>query len=156
MCSSDLSQVFDGLEIVNSESSKGHKELDSLKKYIVSQREMCDKLSKKFPEIDLFKKGIESAKKAEESADKITQMLDNINDHSMEAMSIMQYQDIHRQKIERVINIVRTLSQYMNSLFDSDKDDNKRASSAKYIPGDEKNRAATNEEIEDLIASFEK
>lgn len=41
----------------------------------------------------------------------------------MMAMDAMQYQDIHRQKIERVINVMRALSRYMSSLFEGKIDD---------------------------------
>ena len=69
-------------------------------------------------------------------------------------MDIMQYQDIHRQKIERVINVMRALAQYMNSLFEGKIDDSKRVSSAVYIAGDNKEDIASDDDIEALIASF--
>jgi hypothetical protein len=74
----------------------------------------------------------------------------------MMIMDIMQYQDIHRQKIERVINVMRALSKYMNSLFYSDIDDKSRVSSATYIAGDENTNVLNEEDIEALIAGFEK
>ena len=79
---------------------------------------------------------------------------DEVSDASMQAMDIMQYQDIHRQKIERVINVMRALAQYMNSLFEGKIDDSKRVSSAVYIAGDNKEDIASDDDIEALIASF--
>ena len=71
------------------------------------------------------------------------------------AMNIMQYQDIHRQKIERVINIVRALNNYMNTLFSSDIKDEERASSAQYIAGDSnKEDVLSDEEIEQMLKEF--
>ncbi len=78
----------------------------------------------------------------------------DINDASMQAMDLMQYQDIHRQKIERVINVMRALAQYMNSLFEGKIDDSKRVSSAVFIAGDDKEDVANEDDIEALIASF--
>ena len=75
----------------------------------------------------------------------------------MMAMDIMQYQDIHRQKIERVINVMRALSKYMNALFEGKKDDDKRVSSAVHIHGDNTTEdVVTSEDIEALIASLGK
>jgi chemotaxis regulatin CheY-phosphate phosphatase CheZ len=78
-------------------------------------------------------------------------------DEVMMAMDVMQYQDIHRQKIERVINVMRTLAKYMNSLFESDVADDKRVSSAVHIAGDTNTADLTDDSsLEDLINSFGK
>ncbi|MDE7235869.1 MAG: chemotaxis protein, partial [Helicobacter japonicus] len=73
---------------------------------------------------------------------------------AMQAMDLMQYQDIHRQKIERVINVMRALAQYMNSLFEGKIDDSKRVSSAVFIAGDDKEDVVNEDDIEAMIASF--
>jgi len=78
----------------------------------------------------------------------------DINDNTMMIMDIMQYQDIHRQKIERVINVMRALSNYMNSLLEGQVDDEKRVSSATHIDGDNTQDVVNNDDIEALIASF--
>jgi chemotaxis regulatin CheY-phosphate phosphatase CheZ len=72
----------------------------------------------------------------------------------MSVMDIMQYQDIHRQKIERVINVMRALSKYMNTLFEGKIDDDKRVSSAQHIAGDTHNDVASTDDIEALLAQF--
>jgi hypothetical protein len=70
-------------------------------------------------------------------------------------MDIMQYQDIHRQKIERVINVMRALSGYMSNLFEGKIDDGKRVGSAVHIHGDEStNDIVSNDDIEALIANL--
>ena len=74
-------------------------------------------------------------------------------DEIMVAMDIMQYQDIHRQKIERVINIMRALIRYMNKLFEGKVSDEERVKSATYIPGDNK-EVVSDEEIEELLKQF--
>lgn len=75
-------------------------------------------------------------------------------DEVMMAMDAMQYQDIHRQKIERVINVMRALSRYMSSLFEGKIDDKKRVSSAVHIEGDSTADVVSNDDIEALIASL--
>ena len=80
----------------------------------------------------------------------------DISNASLEAMDIMQYQDIHRQKIERVINVMRALSRYMSSLFEGKVDDAKRVSSAVHIQGDNTENVVNEEDIEALIANFGK
>jgi len=69
------------------------------------------------------------------------------------ALEIMQYQDIHRQKIERVINIMRALIKYMNKLFEGKVSDEERVKSATYIPGDNK-EVVSDEDIEELLKQF--
>ena len=72
-----------------------------------------------------------------------------------EVITIMQYQDIHRQKIERVINVMRALSGYMNALFEGRIDDDARVSSATHLPGDTSTEdVVNNDDIEALLASF--
>ena len=77
-------------------------------------------------------------------------------DEILNIMDIMQYQDIHRQKIERVINIIRALNNYMNSLFSSNIKDEERVSSAQYIAGDNKDDVLSDEEIEEMMKQFAK
>jgi hypothetical protein len=81
-------------------------------------------------------------------------MMDTNIDTVMNIMDIMQYQDIHRQKIERVINVMRALSTYMNHLFSSKVDDAKRVTSAVHLPGDSTADVVNSEDIEALLASF--
>ena len=87
---------------------------------------------------------------------KITNAVQDVSNASLEAMDIMQYQDIHRQKIERVINVMRALSRYMSSLFEGKIDDTKRVSSAVHIQGDKTENVVNEKDIEALIASFGK
>ena len=80
----------------------------------------------------------------------------NSQDEIINIMDIMQYQDIHRQKIERVINIIRALNNYMNTLFSSNIKDEERVSSAQYIIGDENDNILSDEEIEKIMKQFAK
>lgn len=149
-------QIFDQLEIMSSCSDEVNKRNKQIKTFLNSQEEIFSKLSTNFPHIQTFQNALEEVKKMNALSDEIKQSCDSISDASMQAMDLMQFQDIHRQKIERVINVMRALAQYMNSLFESKIDDSKRVSSAVYIAGDDKADVADDDEIEALIASFGK
>lgn len=147
-------QIFDQLEIMGDGAGKIQKQAKSLKKYLQTQEELFSKLCEAFPHIQSFQNALESTQSVKDNIKEILNASDDINDASMQAMDLMQYQDIHRQKIERVINVMRALAQYMNSLFEGKIDDSKRVSSAVFIAGDNKDDVANEEDIEALIASF--
>ena len=149
-------QICDQLEIMSSCSDDISKKNKQLKAFLDSQEEIFSKLCTNFPHIKTFQNALEEVKKINALSDEIKQSCNSISDASMQAMDLMQFQDIHRQKIERVINVMRALAQYMNSLFESKIDDSKRVSSAVYIAGDDKDDVADDNEIEALIASFGK
>lgn len=83
---------------------------------------------------------------------KNTANINNIETIIMDIMSTMQYQDIHRQKIERVINNMRSISKLMNQTLNNVDED--IAPSAKYIVGDDTSEVLNDEELEALIASM--
>lgn len=92
----------------------------------------------------------ESLKESKEDAEQKVQNIENI---VMDIMASMQYQDIHRQKIERVINNMRSISKLMNQTLHI-VDDEDIAPSAKHIAGDESTDLVSDEELEALIASM--
>ncbi len=148
-------QIFDKLESLSNEMNSVESDANGIKKVLASQKEMLEKLTAKFPNIETFKTALENIKDADEKADNIVNSALTAGDEVMMAMDIMQYQDIHRQKIERVINVMRALSIYMNSLFEGKIDDSKRVSSATHIEGDKTTANVVDEDdIEALIASF--
>lgn len=149
-------EVFDQLDVVDQNANEIIKSAKKLKEYIKNQEDMFNKLSAAFPHIQSFKDSLNQITEAQNAIKTITDCANNCTDATMTAMDIMQFQDINRQRIERVINVMRALSQYMNSLFESKIDDSKRVASAVYISGDENSSVADSKEIEDLIASFVK
>ncbi|MBT5492259.1 chemotaxis protein [bacterium] len=78
----------------------------------------------------------EKLEKINNSISDSKEILNHVNDILIEAMSLMQYQDINRQKIERVINVMRALIKYLNILFEGSQSDKERTSSATMIIGD--------------------
>ncbi len=150
-------EIFDKLEEINEfvadiEEGGGGVIL-TLEKNI----EMLEKLTVKFPNIETFSISLKENKEAHEKLNQIVEKSQNSADEVMMIMDIMQYQDIHRQKIERVINVMRALSVYMSSLFESDVDDKNRVGSAVHITGDNDTEdLVDNDNIEALLESFAK
>ncbi len=149
-------QMFDMLEQISNEQMAAEEKMGDIADTLNSLKELMSKLSAKFPQIETFREQGEKIEAALVSHEEIVNNLGNIGMNTMSIMDMMQYQDIHRQKIERVINIMRALSNYMNKLFEGKIDDEKRVSSAKHIHGDDNSDVVGDDDIEALIAAFGK
>jgi len=149
------SEIFDLIEGISNDLSDGEKDVKAIRAVINSNVELFTTLSAKFPHVEAFKTQLEQNNDAIQHLDAILEKLQNGGDTIMNIMDIMQYQDIHRQKIERVINVMRALSTYMNHLFSGKIDDSKRVSSAVHIHGDTTTEdVVSSDDIEALLASF--
>ncbi len=150
-------QMFDKLDAINNFSMDAESGLSEIIGGIEANIEIFTKLHEKFPNIAAFSEALEKNNALKSSAE---MTLDNVRmaeDEIMMAMDMMQYQDIHRQKIERVINVMRALSKYMSSLFEGKIDDDKRVASAVHIAGDtHTENLVSNDDIEALIESLGK
>ncbi|WP_103644176.1 chemotaxis protein [Campylobacter concisus] len=150
-------QMFDKLETINNFFMDAESDSNSLKDAINSNVELFTMLSEKFPNIAAFSEALEKNNSLLGTIDNIIGNLQMGQDEIMMAMDMMQYQDIHRQKIERVINVMRALSKYMNTLFEGRIDDDKRVGSAVHIAGDTTTEnLVSNDDIEALIESLGK
>ena len=150
-------EIFDKLEAISNFFMNTEEDANRAIESIENNIKLFEKLSQQFPNIDTFSKALEENKKLKSTTEGMIENSQNGSDETMMAMDIMQYQDIHRQKIERVINVMRALSGYMNSLFEGRIEDDKRVSSAVHIHGDNSTEdLVDNEDIEALIASFGK
>ena len=150
-------QMFDKLETINNFFMDAESDSNSLKDSINSNVELFTTLSEKFPNIAAFSEALEKNNSLLGTIDNIISNLQMGQDEIMMAMDMMQYQDIHRQKIERVINVMRALSKYMNTLFEGRIDDDKRVGSAVHIAGDTTTEnLVSNDDIEALIESLGK
>jgi chemotaxis regulatin CheY-phosphate phosphatase CheZ len=131
--------------------SKMHENMDIIESNIA----LFETLGQKFPNVEVFQTQLEKNRTALTGVQELIDIMNNSNDSIMNVMDIMQYQDIHRQKIERVINVMRALSTYMNALFEGRIDDDMRVSSATHLPGDTTTHdVVSSEDIEALLASF--
>ncbi|CAM2886766.1 protein phosphatase CheZ [Helicobacter felis] len=149
-------QVFDQLDYISVSSENIIRTLKKIKAPLQKHLEIFETLAQTFPLINTFQTSLEETREILKGIDRIQEGAEGCSDSAMQAMDIMQFQDIHRQKIERVINVMRALTQYMNSLFEGNIDDSKRVSSASYIIGDDNESAASESDIEALIAAFGK
>ncbi len=74
--------------------------------------------------------------------------LKRIHDLISNSFGLLQHQDLHRQKIERVVNHVCERNNIDASNFNF-------ASSAKYISGDDSKEVVSDDELEALIKSMQ-
>ncbi|WP_367706705.1 protein phosphatase CheZ [Helicobacter pylori] len=147
-------QIFDQLDLIGASAEKIAKMVKKIQEPLQKHQEIFDNLHAHFPNVESFKTALNEQQEILNALKSIEEEAANCSDSSMQAMDIMQFQDIHRQKIERVVNVMRALSQYMNSLFEGKIDDSKRVSSATFITGDDDKDLASADDIEALIASF--
>lgn len=148
------SQIFDILEAISNDAMESENLGGKLKEDLSAICETFTRLHQHFPSIKTFEAQIKRCEEMTTQVDQSIQVAQNTNDQVMVAMDVMQYQDINRQKIERVINVMRALTRYMNSLFESQIADESRVSSAVHIPGDATDDVVDEEDIEALIAAI--
>jgi len=148
------SEIFDIIEGISNDLMEKEENVQRSIDTFTANVELFTTLSTKFPDVEAFKTSLVQNEEALSSANETMEALQNSGDSIMSVMDIMQYQDIHRQKIERVINVMRALSKYMNTLFEGKIDDESRVSSAKHIVGDENNDVQSTDDIEALLAQF--
>ncbi|MBF7043148.1 chemotaxis protein [Campylobacter volucris] len=149
-------EMMEKLEAINDFFANSENDLCVISDALNKNIDIFEKLNAKFPNVASFKEAIDTNNNAKNIIDEITGCLQTGQDEVMMAMDAMQYQDIHRQKIERVINVMRALSRYMSSLFEGKIDDEKRVGSAVHIEGDTTADVVSNDDIEALIASLGK
>ena len=147
-------EIFDIIEGISNDLMEKEENLNNIIEVLNSNVELFTTLSVKFPDVEAFKTQLEKNEAALDSSNEALEILQTSGDSIMSVMDIMQYQDIHRQKIERVINVMRALSKYMNTLFEGKVDDEKRVSSATHIVGDTNHDVASTDDIEALLAQF--
>ena len=149
------SEIFDKLDGINEYIANVESEAINVVNILKENSELFEKLSNHFQEVETFKNFYEKNSQAIPMVEDIVEKSQMSSDEILSIMDTMQYQDIHRQKIERVINIMRSLLRYMNTLFGSNIKDEDRVSSAQHIVGDTDNEnVVTPEDIEELINNF--
>lgn len=150
-------EVFDKLESVNNFMMEAEENANEVISLIDSNIELFESLCTKFPNVEQFKKSLKDNQAMKLKVEDLINSAQMAEDEIMMTMDIMQYQDIHRQKIERVINVMRALSKYMSNLFEGKVADEQRVGSAVHIHGDENTESVvSNDDIEALIASLGK
>lgn len=147
-----VSQIFDVLSLGldnNNELRKAFKEYDS---FITAETNLLVSLNNKFPNIKIFDEHLKNIHTVKDSLEKLKVLLNDEDMHIFQGMELMQFNDINRQKIERVMSVIRKLSIYLNNLFE---DDGKTTNlpMAKHIHGDE-TEDLVGDDLDKLIAEF--
>ena len=124
-----------------------------MENFVAKQIVLLDSLSKKFPNISSFKTNLDLAQSLQKTPTDIIDRTNAENAKLFEAMELMQFHDINRQKIERVMAVIKKLSTYLNNLFEDDTDYHDVAT-AKHIHGDENSNLVDEQDLDALIAEF--
>ena len=146
------SQIFDVLSFILDENNEIQKYNKDMGLFVEKQIVLLESLGTKFPNISVFSENLELAKNALAESKELSNKVDGENNKVFEAMELMQYHDINRQKIERVMSVIRSLSTYLNGIFE-DESDKPTVQIAKHISGDGTNTVGE-DDLEALISQF--
>jgi hypothetical protein len=147
-----VSQIFDVLSLTLDNNNELRNSLKSVELFISSQTSLLESLSTKFPNIDVFTEHLNNVKSVSITLDSLKQQANVEDAQIFQAMELMQFNDINRQKIERVMAVIRKLSMYLNNLFEDDGSASNVAV-AKHIHGDHSTDLA-GDDLDKLIAEF--
>ena len=150
-------KIFDTLSYVLDDNASLRKTVKDLDIFISSQKKMLETLSLKFPNVKEFSDNLEMVDSLSEVPSKIDKQLSNRDTELFEAMELMQFHDINRQKIERVMGVVVKLSKQLNSIFDDSSGKTETMPISKHLPGDKtSDDIVENDDLDALIAEFGK
>jgi methyl-accepting chemotaxis protein len=147
-------QILEKMDDISATITDTNEKIQKIIEFLNEQKELFLKLHNAFPHIKKFEEELQKTDEIIEIASEIKEENEKAENEIFTVMDIMQYQDIHRQKIERVINIMRALIKYMNRLFEGKIEDEKRVKSAEHLHGDETEEVVSDEDIEKLLEEF--
>ncbi len=149
-------KIFDVLSNILDYNTNIQNDVQQLAEFNQKQIAMLSSLSAKFPNIEAFKINLEQAESMGTHIQDVNDKVDCGNSEIFQAMELMQYHDINRQKIERVMSVIRKLSTYLNNLFEDD-GNRQEVAVAKHIHGDTGTADLVgDDDLESLIAEFNK
>ena len=148
-------KIFDALSYILEDNEELRKTTKSLDGFIQSQHKMLEMLNKKFPNVKEFSENLELVKSLLDKPQEIQERLHNRDKELFETMELMQFHDINRQKIERVMGLVINLSRQLNSIFE-DESNSVVLPGANHLPGDKSTDLVNSDDLESLIAEFGK
>jgi len=149
-----VSQIFDVLSLTLDNNSEIRNKMQGFEKYINEELDLLNSLSTKFPNIEVFNTQKEASNKLKEDISSIKSIVDAEDMKIFEAMELMQFNDINRQKIERVMAVIRKLSLYLNNIFE-DTNPNEEIVVAKHIHGDS-DHDLIGDDLDKLINEYSK
>ncbi|MDX4011659.1 hypothetical protein Q6A86_01530 [Aliarcobacter skirrowii] len=149
-----VSQIFDVLSLALDNNNDIRKKIKDFEEIAVSQMAFLNLLCDKFPNVSQFNEQLEKINQLQLDLKDLKTLLDNEDVHIFQGMELMQFNDINRQKIERVMSVIRKLSLYLNNLFEEDAP--KDIPMAKHIHGDTGTEDLVGDDLDKLIAEFNK
>ena len=147
-----VSQIFDVLSLTLDNNNELRNSIKSMESFIASQTSLLESLNNKFPNIEVFEEHLNNIKTVSTTLNNLKQQSSTEDAQIFQAMELMQFNDINRQKIERVMSVIRKLSMYLNNLFEDDGTASNVAV-AKHIHGDHSTDLA-GDDLEKLITEF--
>lgn len=147
------SKIFDVLSNILDYNNGIQGDVKELASFNEKQVAMLTSLSQKFPNIDIFKDNLSLAESMGAHITGVNDKLSDGNNEIFQAMELMQFHDINRQKIERVMSVIRKLSTYLNNLFEDD-GNRQEVAVANHIHGDDTKDLMGDDDLESLIAEF--
>lgn len=148
-------QIFDVLSYILDDNALIQKSNKSIVGFVDKEIELLNALSAKFPNIKVFNERLAEAQTIKEITSDIANRISAEDMKLFEAMELMQFNDINRQKIERVMSVIRKLTAYLNNLFEED-EGYEEIAVAKHIHGDSNSDLVGAEDLDALIAEFSK
>lgn len=146
-------KIFDVLSYILDENAEIQGSVGKISKFLEEQEKVLETLNAKFPNVDVFSENLKMLTDIKEEPTKINDILSKENNELFSAMELMQYHDINRQKIERVMSVIRKLSTYLNNIFEDD-NSHKEIVVAKHIAGDSTEDLLADDDLDALIAEF--
>jgi hypothetical protein len=147
-----VSQIFDVLSLTLDNNNELRNYVKDFEVYFSTQSSLLSTLNSKFPNIKVFNEHLSNTNKVAESLKSIKNLINSEDSEIFQAMELMQFNDINRQKIERVMSVIRKLSLYLNNLFEDD-GATKDVAIAKHIHGDSTDDLI-GDDLDKLIAEF--
>jgi hypothetical protein len=145
-------KIFDVLSFILDENAQIQKDTKAMGEFIEKQTALLEALSAKFPNIAVISENLALARSVLSMSPTISSKIDEENNQIFNAMDLMQFHDINRQKIERVMAVIRKLSIYLNGIFEDD-NEKPEVQIAKHISGDSAD-TVNNDDLDSLIAEF--
>lgn len=147
-----VSQIFDVLSLTLDNNGEIRKKIKLYEEFVNSQINLLNSLNSRFPNIKVFNEHLNSANNVNTSMADLKKLLNEEDNQIFQGMELMQFNDINRQKIERVMSVIRKLSLYLNNLFEDD-GTGKEVAVARHIHGDTTNDLI-GDDLDKLIAEF--
>jgi hypothetical protein len=147
-----VSQIFDVLSLTLDNNNELRSSIKEIESFIKIQSNLLISLNTKFPNIKVFNEHLSESNRISNKLKNMKDLLNSEDSQIFQAMELMQFNDINRQKIERVMSVIRKLSLYLNNLFEDD-GTSKDVAVAKHIHGDDTNDLI-GDDLDKLIAEF--